>query len=1209
MIRASGLPRRLVWATIACSVLIATLAGVILYGEYQEQLQYWRERLIRIADVNQLLLQNWSRERREDAQLLASFRSTEMAVLSSPDPEPGRPSWQQRLQEELVSVANTYSYEGAYILNISGQVVARSDGSPPLAPELTRQMAFASQAKILTLTSAATQPGYPRLAFIHPIHARRRAGVNDKSGVLIGCVALVTRPETIASLLLAGPRGTTTGETVLAILRPKQLTFISPLRHWKQQHLQLSPGMPAQLTLLEKRAFFGAYPDYRGVSVLVATRYLPELGWAMVTKVDRRESLAAFQQTLILGISVALLAILFLVSLATAWSRHQRVQHLQSDLARGKQTEENLRRSEERFWVALDNSPVVVFNQDRELRYTWINKPDPPWSEVDYLGKTDEEIIGVADGSRLSALKRPVLESGIGTRKEWSFVYRGQRRDFDINIQPLRNQAGDIVGITCASTDITERKRVEQQLKDSEKKYRRLFEATEAFAQADMARNLLEFNPAFQHMLGYSAEELVHLTCADLTPARWLAVEEQIIEQQVLQRGYSDIYEKEYRRKDGTVFPVELQTFLIRDDAGQPVGLWAVVRDITERKRAEERLREYEKVVEGLEEMIVVVDRDYRYLIANRAFLTYRGLRREQLIGQSLAEVLNPGVFENFLKAKLDRCLEGHTVIFEMRYNYPHLGERDLLISYFPIEGRNGVDRIACVLQDITDRKRAEEALRDSETRYRLLFEHNPAGMFRCTPDGKMLEVNDAFARIYGYTSRDEVLRFPAGHFYMRPEEREPLVARLRQQGGLTDYEFCGRHRDGTPVWVLANIAFVPGQHGADDLLEGTFINVTRRKNAEAALQRSEAQLRAFIDNAPYGIFRYAGDHFLSANPALIHMLGYTNEAEVLALSVSADVFDPSAEYRDLMALSGQQLHFGPVEAKWRRRDGTPLVARLRGRVAQNGKRIIEAIAEDITQQRALEEHLGQSDRLEALGRLASGVAHDINNLLLGVTLNLEHAAGRAGPPNSSLQEDIQQALQAATGAAAVIRQLLVFGRKRSRQQQAVNLNDVIIRSLDLVHHLAGEKIHVNLQLGQHLGLVTADPIHVQQVVLNLVANARDAMAGQGQIKVSTRNIDLQSPPAGEYFTAAPQAGNYVVLEVSDTGAGISREALAHIFEPFYTTKKEGSGLGLSTSYGIVTQNSGYMSVRTELGHGTAVRSYLPRLAEPSLESGLRRVS
>lgn len=283
------------------------------------------------------------------------------------------------------------------------------------------------------------------------------------------------------------------------------------------------------------------------------------------------------------------------------------------------------------------------------------------------------------------------------------------------------------------------------------------------------------------------------------------------------------------------------------------------------------------------------------------------------------------------------------------------------------------------------------------------------------------------------------------------------------------------------------------------------------------------------------------------------------------------------------------------------------MLVRLRGRLAQNGETTIEAIAEDITQQRALEDHLGQSDRLEALGRLASGVTHDFNNLLLGITLNLEHALERTGLADTSLREDVEQALQAARGAAAVIRQLLLFGRKRSHQQQSVNLNDVIMRSLSLVHHLAGKNISVNLRLGRNLDLVSADPVQVQQVVLNLVANARDAMAGKGQITITTRNIDLQSPPPDEYFTTAPQAGNYVMLEITDTGAGITEEALAHIFEPFYTTKKEGSGLGLATSYGIVAQSSGYMSVRTEVGRGTAVKSYLPRLAGTELGAERQR--
>jgi len=1076
-LRTKGFPITYFRVVVGCSLVVALLAAFILYRDYQQQLRYWQEKLTRVADANQHLLHHWLKERNEDAQLLASLPCTAIAVQRPPLGESAQPyPCRQHLDEELVSVASVYAYAGAYVLDGSGRVVVQSKASPPLNADLIRKVVVSSQQGTLTIPVPGDWAGYSQVAVVSPIRQPRPPGTGAKTATT-GHAVVLTRPEAIASLMLTDAGVTTTGETVLVTLHAGQPVFISPLRHWMKPGRSSPPvpAYPARISLLERRNLFGVYSDYRGVPVLVVTRYLPELGWAMVTKVDRSEALAGFRQTFALGITIGFLSILTILSVAAAWRRHNRIQRLQLDLARGRRTEEDLRRSEERFWVALQNSPVVVFNQDRELRYTWINKPVPPWSEHDYVGKTDEEIIGIEEGSGLTALKRPVLDTGVGARREWTFAFRGEKRVYDINIQPLRNESGEIVGITCASIDISDR------------------------------------------------------------------------------------------------------------------------------KRAEERLREYEKVVEGLQEMIVVLDRDYRYLLANRAFLEYRGMQREQIIGRRVPEVLNKGVFEDVLKAKMDECLQGRIVSFEMKNTYPRRGERDLLISYLPIAGPEGVDRIACVLLDITERKLAEKALRASETRYRLLFESNPAGIFRSTPDGQLLEANEAFARIFGYQSRDELLRFPDIHFYLHPEKRDFLVAALRQQGSLTNYEFCGRHRDGSPVWALANMAFVAAENGGPDVLEGTFIDVTARKNAEEALQHSEAQLRAFIENAPYGIFRYGGGHFLSANPALVQMLGCASEAEVLALNLASDVFHPTAEFKDLIAISNQQPHFGPSEVRWKRRDGSLVLAQLRGRVTGSSEKdkTIEALVEDITHKRALEEHFGQSDKLEVLGRVASGVAHDFNNLLLGITLNLEHAIAQTGRADH-LREELEQTMQAARSAASLTRQLLVFGRKRARQQKLVNLNDAVIRSQHLVKSLAGDKIHVHLSLGPDLAPVQADPMQVQQVLLNLVSNARDAVSGEGEITITTRNIELQKVPADEYFSAAPRAGHYVVLEVSDTGIGISRETLTHIFEPFYTTKEEGSGLGLSTSYGIAAQSSGYMSVQTEPGHGATLKLYLPRQQEDS---------
>ena len=224
--------------------------------------------------------------------------------------------------------------------------------------------------------------------------------------------------------------------------------------------------------------------------------------------------------------------------------------------------------------------------------------------------------------------------------------------------------------------------------------------------------------------LGYSREELLSMTVFDIDPD--IASVRTRLDQQLRQTGCA-IIERAHRRKDGTTFPVELNLRRVRLDREYDV---AVSRDITARKRAEERLREFERVVESLEEMIVVVDREYRYVLANRAFLSYRGLTKEQVVGRLIAEVMNPGLFETVVKEKLNECFGGRVVNYELRQTYPEMGERNLSITYLPVEGQTGIDRVACVITDITERKRTEEALRQSEERFRVALKHSPIAVF-----------------------------------------------------------------------------------------------------------------------------------------------------------------------------------------------------------------------------------------------------------------------------------------------------------------------------------------------------------------------------------------------------------------------------------------------------------------------------------------------
>jgi formate hydrogenlyase transcriptional activator len=269
--------------------------------------------------------------------------------------------------------------------------------------------------------------------------------------------------------------------------------------------------------------------------------------------------------------------------------------------------------------------------------------------------------------------------------------------------------------------------------------------------------------------LGYTREELLSLRVLDIDPG----VTESSIEtirEQWRKMGWL-MLETVHRRKDGSTFPVEVSTRQVHVDRDYVV---AIVRDITERKQAEERLREYERVVEGLEEIIMVVDRDYRYVIANRAFLNSRGLEREQVIGHIVDEVVNREVFETVVKEKMDECFGGKVVQYELRYRFPRLGERDLQVSYFPIEGPKGVDRIAAILRDITERKQADGALQRSEERYRNFISQSSEGIFRMDahipidiPEAElihrilyehyMVECNDAMAAMYGLTSGEQM--------------------------------------------------------------------------------------------------------------------------------------------------------------------------------------------------------------------------------------------------------------------------------------------------------------------------------------------------------------------------------------------------------------------------------------------------------------------
>jgi PAS domain S-box-containing protein len=374
------------------------------------------------------------------------------------------------------------------------------------------------------------------------------------------------------------------------------------------------------------------------------------------------------------------------------------------------------------------------------------------------------------------------------------------------------------------------------------------------------------------------------------------------------------------------------------------------------------------------------------------------------------------------------------------------------------------------------------------------------------------------------------------------------------------------------------------------------WFNAALRASQEG-LRRSEVNFRSLVTNAPYGICRCdSAGQLLDANPALLQMLGYSSPKELAGTHLGA-LYADAQQWFDLADYLRSTAPFNGLIAEWMRKDGTATVVRVSGRaVSDGGKgRTFELFAEDVTERRALEQQLRQSQKMEAVGRLAGGIAHDFNNLLMVISGYSEFLLDRLGP-EPALRAPAQEIASAAGRATSLTRQLLAFSRKQMLAPKILDLNGVVTENLKMLTRVIGEDIDLVMVPAAGLGTVRADAGQIEQVIMNLAVNARDAMPSGGKLTIETSNVSLDEDYAR--FHAPLRAGNYVMLAISDTGAGMDSETQSHIFEPFFTTKgPKGTGLGLSTVYGIVKQSGGYIWVYSEAGKGTTFKIYLPRVA------------
>jgi PAS domain S-box-containing protein len=496
---------------------------------------------------------------------------------------------------------------------------------------------------------------------------------------------------------------------------------------------------------------------------------------------------------------------------------------------------------------------------------------------------------------------------------------------------------------------------------------------------------------------------------------------------------------------------------------------------------------------------------------------------------------------------------------------------------------------------------RIRRKLVQREELFRLISENAADLIAVVDMQGNRIYNSLSYERVLGYSA--EELRSSSSFEQIHPEDRERVkegAEEARRTGAGRPMEYRFRHKDGTWRVLESTASVIRNSEGDPDKLVIVNRDVTERKRAADALQRSETSFRSVVGDAPYGIFKAnMTGKLLMANPALEKMLGYKSQDELLEVDLASGIYRHPAEHQKVSELLLRDQHFKDVEVEWKRKDGVFITVRCSGRsIKDETGTSMEVFAEDVTERRVLERQLRMAQKMEAVGRLSGGIAHDFNNLL-GVVIGYIQVIKRTlvpGQPSYEYAEEIEKAGQR---AVSLTRQLLAFSRQQVLDPVILNLNTLVSEMEKMLPRLIGEDIQLNLFLDPAIGQVKADTGQIEQVVMNLAVNARDAMPEGGKLTIQTANAELDAAFTREHPGLI--AGPYVMLAVTDTGTGMDPETQAQIFEPFFTTKgrDKGTGLGLATVYGVVKQSNGYIAVESEKGKGALFKVYLPRIELP----------
>jgi PAS domain S-box-containing protein len=920
------------------------------------------------------------------------------------------------------------------------------------------------------------------------------------------------------------------------------------------------------------------------------------------------------------------------------------------DITQRRKAEEELEKSEQKFRALMRDSSDVVYIVNRK-------------GVVEYVSPNVQQVLGyfedLSEPVSILDFVHPEDQKKAGEALSELLQHPGQTMIYEFRV---RHRSGPylwvevwgksllhdpaVSGIVLNVRDITERRKAEEELRESEERYRDIVElAPDGIVTVDLKGVFTSCNTAFLALTGYEKEEIVgkHFTKLPTVQVKDLPMYITLFKK-FIKGGISEPFEFTWIHKNGSRRFGEAHVSLVRKE-GKIVGLQAVARDITERRKAEEELREseekYRNIVELAPDGIITTDVKGVITSCNTAFLEMAGYTKEEMLGRHFSKLptLRAKDIPQYLRV-LNSLVRGNVprpvqVVWMRKDGQTRTGE----IHVSAMKNRGSIIGFQAIIRDTTERTRTQEMLRQSEEKYRTLMENLHVGVYRSTPgkEGQFVDFNRAFASMLGYTDKNELRALEVSRIYVNPDDREAFTKRVQSEGFVRNEELNLKKKDGTHIIVSDTATPVYDKEGHFLYIDGISEDITYRKRVEEELLQYRHHLEELVEERTDELrktneklereivtriqaeeslaaekeqlsvtLRSIGDGVITANMEGAIALVNKVAEKLTGWSQEEAVGRPLQEVFTIISEKTRLPCENPVQKVLREgsvvglgnntvlvaRDGTEMIIADSGApIKDRNSQIIGVVLvfRDITEKRRTEQRQLRAQKLESLGILAGGIAHDFNNILTAILNSVTLA--KTTTADHAMQAKLERIEKASLQARNLTQQLLTFSKGGTPIRKVTSLQDLIRDSASFA--LRGSNVRCHFYLEDDLWPAEVDEGQIGQVINNLIINADQAMPEGGIVQVRAENVEV-TPEEG--LPLSP--GNYVRISIKDEGIGMPEKLLSKIFDPYFTTKQKGDGLGLATSHSIIRKHDGHIDVESEVGIGTTFCIWLPASLE-----------